>query len=128
MDTDGIAVCCGWRSALNPRSLDEFTSNNIIAKFAERELTVHWILIEPGSRDIDDSSTGRQTIIWLQLGYDWIPVEHELKIRGVVVCAFNEACYFLSVRCADFFVISDADVHILADEYGNDSTLTSNIR
>lgn len=112
-----IAELSGWRSALNPGGLYESASDNLVSESAEWELAVHGVLAEPGAGYVDDRTTRCQTIVWLKLGDDWVPVEHELEVRGVVVGALDKAGHLLPVRRAVSVVVSNADVDIFSDKY-----------
>lgn len=46
---NSIGLCGGWRIALNSRGRNESSSNDNSSEVAEWELTVHWVLGEPGS-------------------------------------------------------------------------------
>jgi hypothetical protein len=90
-------------------------------------LTIHFILSEPGTRDIYNSSTGGETAVWFKLGDYWDSVEVEFEIRGVIVGALNVAVDLLSVSSAVSVMIGNTDVDILTNEHGHNTALTSNI-
>lgn len=80
LDLDCIALSGLWGGALDSSALDESSSNDDATESAEWELTVHWVLGEPGTRDVNDCSTGGETAVWLELGDDWVSVEVELEV------------------------------------------------